>query len=1248
MADTLTWLHLSDLHFGHGREARHRVDQQIVCDEILRDAGEVAAQLGPPDLIFITGDIAFKADPVQEYPHAAQWLDKLSVTVGVGQNQLYLAPGNHDVDRGQAITRFICRTVHDRLRSAPAALDELLAQPEELAPLWPKLQAYAAFAQPYAAPRLTPAHPFWHDERDTALGKVIIVGLNTVLLSFDNQDDPNNLALGQSQLQRAIQAQPRDALLLVLQHHPPAWLTDGAGLRAMLQDRAHLLFCGHVHHQGGLLSAPLSGGAWLELVAGAGHADPTQPAQHAYAWGRLTTAGLAYFPRTWNETQHRFVPDRNSFKGMRQDGAVFIPRRQLPAPLRQWLAGGGQAAGQPARGKRSSRRSSRPPATAAKPDLGPATAQYLSYLQDRHQYLSLKGIGLAERAPLKLPLLDLYVPLQARLELPPGETWNRPSLRLAGRALSPEEQEALTGRLSEPRPVLELLQQRDGLVILGDPGAGKTTFLKYLVLQQTSGAGAALGLGERLPVLAPLSGYAHALEQGDIRLDDFIADHFHDLGADFPLKALLADALARGTALVLLDGLDEVQHERLRHLVVERVVDFFTLHRKAGNKFVLTSRIIGYREVRRVAPGLAEGTLVDFNDEEIERFVDHWTRTLEKQAQGDTRLAQADAERERRELLAAVKRNAGVRQLAANPLLLTILALMKRQGITLPERRVELYDQYVKTLLSTWNRARGLGRPPARDLDPVQTVKILAPLALWMHETSPGVGLVKREALRRELEALSARRGKANPEACARQFLNDVHDYAGLLLERGPGEYGFIHLTFEEYLAAVAIALLGQGQAEIIAAALAVHVGEPAWHEVGLLTVGYVGLIQQLDTVAGSVVETLVQAQPGPAGAAVVLAGEATVDAGTVGIPSASRECVRAALLETMRQDSTVPAPTRSRAGRALAVLGDPRPGVGLGADGLPDLLWVRIPGPAAVRESGRFPGFAGLTLGEDARGPDLADFALAVYPVTVAQFRPFVEQGGYREKRYWSKTGWQRREQALRESPRYWEDAVWTPANHPVIGMSWYEAEAYCHWLNERGGLPAGTIRLPTEAEWEWAARGPERREYPWGNQWEDWRCNSDESGIGRTSAVGCFPGGAADWWRALPPDGEAVHDLAGNVWEWTASVHTEDYGGADQSVLNADADSSPRVLRGGSWASTPGGCAGRRAPGSPRGAGSRSGVFVWPGLFPFNLMLFPFSFFFPISPFTLFPIFPMFPFFPFPPPPPAPENFPILGPLW
>lgn len=370
--------------------------------------------------------------------------------------------------------------------------------------------------------------------------------------------------------------------------------------------------------------------------------------------------------------------------------------------------------------------------------------------------------------------------------------------------------------------------------------------------------------------------------------------------------------------------------------------------------------------------------------------------------------------------------------------------------------------------------------------------------------------------------------------------------------------------------------------------ALSAHVGEPAWHEIGLLTVGYVGLIQQLDRVAGEAVEALVTQQPGPAGMAVVLAGEAVIDACPVGVPPTSRERVVAALVATLPRDHReAPAEVRCRAGRALAVLGDPRPGVGLQENGLPDLSWARIPGTAAVRESSRFPGFKGLKLGKGARRDpeaesnetwprraaplEIADFDLAVYPVTVAQFRPFVEErDGYVEDRHWSEAG--RRDRGDGKRPYLWKHPAWALDNHLVVGVTWYEAEAYCNWLNERLKLPPGTIRLPTEAEWEWAARGPEGRRYPWGNEWEAWRCNSLESGISRTSAVGCFPGGAADWWRVVWPNSELVQDLAGNVWEWTASEYTENYGGAHLSVLNADAsDNSPRVVRGGSWYSVP-----------------------------------------------------------------------------
>ncbi|MBI4772176.1 MAG: NACHT domain-containing protein, partial [Chloroflexi bacterium] len=634
-------------------------------------------------------------------------------------------------------------------------------------------------------------------------------------------------------------------------------------------------------------------------------------------------------------------------------------------------------------------------------DLREATRRYLQYVVDRYRYLDFKGMGVSDRVPLRLSLPDLYVPLKARIELPRGETWLR-ELRLAGREVPQADREAVGERLSEPTPLMDLLQKHSGLIILGDPGAGKTTFLKFLALELAAGADA------RLPVLVPLSAYANALaEKEGTRLDEFMADYFHTLGADLPLAAMLRRALAAGSAVVMLDGLDEVKELRLRDTVVRRVVDFYTFHHPAGNKFLLTSRIIGYREVRPTAPGLAECTLVDFDDEEIEAFVTRWTAAIEKAARGETAVAAQEAARERQELLEAVRRNPGVRALAANPLLLTILALMKRQGVTLPERRVALYHNYVETLLSSWNRARGLGRPPARDLDVPETLKVLAPLALWMHEVAPGVGLVKQRDLLQRLEAIYHERGEANPEQAARRFLTDVREYSGLLLERGSGQYGFIHLTFEEYLAAVALAGRGQQSVQPVVAALAAHAGDPTWREASLLTVGYLGLVQQREQAAGAVVEGLLSDAAGEPGEAIVLAGDAVADVGPGGVTPACKNNTVAVLLDTMQDDSRVKAPLRARAGTTLARLGDPRPGVDPAVTALEQMEFCCVPaGP--------------FVMGEDEKGNEKKhtnraldyDYWLARYPVTVAQFRAFVQASGHK--------------------PRD-EDSLRGPANHPV-----------------------------------------------------------------------------------------------------------------------------------------------------------------------------------------------------------------------
>lgn len=772
-------------------------------------------------------------------------------------------------------------------------------------------------------------------------------------------------------------------------------------------------------------------------------------------------------------------------------------------------------------------------------DLQATTESYLTYLLTRYRYLDFKGMGMADRVPLRLPLEEMYVPLKARIELPRGETWAR-KMRLAGRQMIEEEVAEVGQRLSEPTSLINLLGPYDGLVILGDPGAGKTTFLKYLALRLAQGQGKALNLANRLPILVPLSAYANAIAHHDVPLHQFLGEYYRGLGVDLPVDHLLETALAQGRALVMFDGLDEVQALTQRSLVVDRVVAFFAYQRQRHNKFILTSRIVGYREVRPTADGLAECTLVDFDEQDIAEFVDKWCQALERAALGASQTTTREAAAEKVELLAAVEHNNSVKQLAANPLLLTILALMKRQGVILPERRVELYDKYVETLLRHWNLARGLDRRAGRDLDVGETLKVLAPLALWMQETSPGRGLVKREAVRRQLVSIYRQRKEPDAERAARQVLADARDYASLLLERGPGEYGFIHLTFQEYLAAVGVAQLGQVVVKPVADLLLEHVDQPTWREVILLTIGYLGIVQQRDQAASEVVDQLIASQAGPPGAAVVLAGEAVADVWPGGVTPRCKDAVVEALLKTLRADTQVQPPTRAAAGDVLAKLGDPR----FRADAwyLPDEPWlgfVEIP-------AGSF----WMGEGTERHRVDLLTFYIGRYPVTVAQFKAFVEASGYQP-----------------EDP----DCLRDPLNRPVRWVSWHEARHYCQWLTEtlrgwdqtpeplarrlRGG---GRLTLPSEAEWEKAARGTDGRMYPWGQRPDPNRANYTDSQIGDTSAVGCFPGGVSPY---------GVEDMAGNVWEWTRSEYRDyPYRPKDDREIIDDKVAS-RPVRGGGF---------------------------------------------------------------------------------
>ena len=162
-------------------------------------------------------------------------------------------------------------------------------------------------------------------------------------------------------------------------------------------------------------------------------------------------------------------------------------------------------------------------------------------------------------------------------------------------------------------------------------------------------------------------------------------------------------------------------------------------------------------------------------------------------------------------------------------------------------------------------------------------------------------------------------------------------------------------------------------------------------------------------------------------------------------------------------------------------------------------------------------------------------DYRIGQYPVTNEKYQAFVSEGGYGNQAYWSPEGWKWKNENSITCPAYWNDTKWNKADHPVVGVSYYEAEAFSKWAGKR---------LPTEQEWEKAARGEDGRQYPWGDQFDKEKCNSAETGLQHTTPVTQYPNGIS------PYD---CYDMAGNVWEWCASW----YEGRD----------GRRVIRGGSW---------------------------------------------------------------------------------
>jgi tetratricopeptide (TPR) repeat protein len=527
---------------------------------------------------------------------------------------------------------------------------------------------------------------------------------------------------------------------------------------------------------------------------------------------------------------------------------------------------------------------------------------YLDWLIAENSYLKMSGVMQVNRQ-VDIFLDQIYISLQAQwrqqvsdknersqhdLEVAiVGQARGSSKFKEIGSSLDdwdepcyyePLREEPISVSISSTKTVTQKVDLSEAVrdnscsVILGAPGAGKTTLLRYLALHFATakrdnletvivnddgadnyidGEKKQKELGKTLlPIFFRIADYAEKLkQQPELTLLEYLRQFYRQWEAHFQAEpeigtevvALLLDAMRQGQCLMLLDGLDEVFDQESRKLIVERInqlVDEFP-----RNKFVITSRIAGYRDVQ-LSSRFAEFTVEDMDTEQVERFLYRWCRTVEKAQQPDASEDQwlKRGTEQAQDILLAVKDNSGVQRLTANPLLLTILALIHRNGDRLPNRRVKLYELAVQTLTEDWQLSKKLPDAPGVVLKETEVVELLAPLAYWMHEEKP-FGLVTQREVEDKLAEKLAELNDTEPESdsvrqAVGEFLRKVRETTGLFVERMPGFYGFMHLTFEEYFAARYIA--DNDQSEILGL-IQKHLYEPRWNEPLLLALGYYG-----------------------------------------------------------------------------------------------------------------------------------------------------------------------------------------------------------------------------------------------------------------------------------------------------------------------------------------------------------------------------------------------------------------------
>lgn len=1101
----VTILHLSDLHFGSAHrypdwelDSYNSLFSKLTEDlDALREQHDVS-----PDAVVVTGDLTCQGKP-SEFEAAGHFLNGLREKLEIERQHVVIVPGNSDLN--------------PRLFQA-ARLNAEANEEEFTEPYFHKFDSYRKFIESFYEGAVgfhegKLFHTFSFESQ-----QVLVAGLNSCVKVTD---EVQHGWIGLPQVKAAIQEcdrlDPRRRWLRIgaMHHNFVAQsrqdhenLHDADEIEPSLLDgHFALILHGHQLVAGGRRRGGFTDDDPELLILGTGSAGldtksmPDHPNQYQII--RISGNEARLFMRQYSGRTIGLSGTGAWVADTSRDSSGIISL-SLNRALSETGPGGSAAE------KRT------------------AMESYLDYLRQSHRYLPLQGTGSRVQAPIELE--PIYVTLRAMS--------HRTKDGMGRGEFSHEPQEIL--------PLLRMCEAEgcDGMVVLGNPGSGKTTLMKYLAWGLAGQPDPQKFPANRIPLFLPL----RALDdfQGSVAdaLRRYYARAMLGLPADF-----FEDLLNTGGCLLLFDGLDEVADRQKRLQAIQWIQA--ENGRNRNNTILVTSRYAGYRGEHRFDGDWMVLNIQDFRPEDRNQFIRNWYLQVETQQREDSQEARDRGSDLASHLIAELDDHPDLVKLARNPLMLSIICVVNRTG-TLPRQKTELYEKCMDVLLEEWDRSKGMEVV----LTATDARQVLRKLALWLHEederTHAGRDEVKAVIRPRLAEVRPDMKSEDIENYVERTLLN-VRDRGTVVVGHDIDQFGFQHLSFQEFLAADEIVK------ESLQHLLVENFGRSWWKDTCLLAVGmddprfqkdfyedlfrsnefeeqlafaldcvratraprfklfYEALAEpEVSEIARSQCIMMLREIAGPENREELL--EAIKN-----IPAALREDSLHILAITLRQigagQDYIERVLKSIGQRAFAFPSTVHPPI-YSKDGT---LLITIP-------AGEF------TMGSNDHNSEkpqrtvyLDTYRIAHHPVTNAQYRMFIEETGHRE-------------------PGFWEDDRFNQPNQPVVDVTWPDAQAYCKWAG---------LRLPTEAEWEKAARGEDSREYPWGpEQPDETRCNFD-SNVDRPTEVGSYPEGASPY---------GCQDMAGNVWEWCQDWYG-DYNESDTRNPAGPDDGSDRIVRGGSY---------------------------------------------------------------------------------